>query len=244
MLKKSRLLSRFFPMAGIILWLEVAVGLAAAAPPERPNVLFIVSDDLNNMLGSYGDGLARTPHLDRLAARGVRFDRAYCSFPLCGPSRNSFLTGLYPNATGILQNAQIFRQAIPNQVSLPQAFRQAGYFAARIGKLYHYNVPRSVGTNGHDDPASWELELNPAGVDRLEEEPEIFTLSPGKFGGTLSWYASPKADAFHTDGMMAADAEWVLERCARDRTRPFFLPVGFFFHQSSFFYIYYKYISI
>jgi len=213
---------------GIVLWGGLAGSVVTAAADDRPNVLFIVSDDLNNMLGSYGDQLARTPHLDRLAARGVRFERAYCTFPLCGPSRNSFLTGLYPNSTGILRNAEIFRQAIPDQVSLPQAFRRAGYFAARIGKLYHYNVPRSVGTNGHDDPASWELELNPAGVDRLEEEPEIFSLSPGRFGGTLSWYASPKADAFHTDGMMAADAEWVLERCARDRSRPFFLAVGFF----------------
>jgi arylsulfatase A-like enzyme len=213
---------------GIVLWGGLATSMVTAAADDRPNVLFIVSDDLNNMLGCYGDQLARTPHLDRLAARGVRFERAYCTFPLCGPSRNSFLTGLYPNSTGILRNAEIFRQAISSQVSLPQAFRQAGYFAARIGKLYHYNVPRSVGTNGHDDPASWELELNPAGVDRLEEEPEIFSLRPGQFGGTLSWYASPKADAFHTDGMMAADAEWVLERCARDRSRPFFLAVGFF----------------
>ena len=214
--------------AGIAGLIGVAGGLAAVADDTRPNVLLIVSDDLNNMLGCYGDDLARTPQLDRLAARGVRFDRAYCTFPLCGPSRNSFLTGLYPNTTGILRNAEIFRQTIPEHVSLPQAFRQAGYFAARIGKLYHYNVPRSVGTNGHDDPASWELELNPAGVDRLEEEPDIFTLTPGRFGGTLSWYASPKADGFHTDGMMAADAEWVLERCARDRSRPFFLAVGFF----------------
>jgi iduronate 2-sulfatase len=81
------------------------------------------------------------------------------------------LTGLYPNSSGILANAQIFRQTIPGQVSLPQAFRRQGWFAARIGKLYHYNVPKSVGTDGHDDPASWELELNPAGVDRLKEEP-------------------------------------------------------------------------
>ena len=138
------------------------------------------------------------------------------------------LTGLYPNSTGIIKNAQIFRQTIPTQLSMPQAFRQAGYFAARIGKLYHYNVPKSIGTNGHDDPGSWELELNPAGVDRLVEEPQIFTLTPGNFGGTLSWLASKNDDSKHTDGLMAADAEWVLERCARQRERPFFLAVGFF----------------
>jgi iduronate 2-sulfatase len=111
---------------------------------------------------------------------------------------------------------------------MPQAFRLAGYFAARVGKMYHYNVPMSVGTNGHDDPGSWELEINPAGVDRLEEEPKIFSLEPGKFGGTLSWYASPKGDRAHTDGIMADDAAWVLERCGRDRSRPFFLAVGFY----------------
>ncbi len=195
---------------------------------QRYNVLLIMSDDLNNMLGCYGDSLAKTPNIDRLASRGTRFDRAYCTFPLCGPSRNSMLTGLYPNSTGILANAQIFRQTIPSQVSLPQAFRRQGYFAARIGKLYHYNVPNSIGTDGHDDPASWELEINPAGVDRLEEHPHIFSLIPGSFGGTLSWYASPKSDEFHTDGLIAREAEWVLERCARQRHRPFFLAVGFF----------------
>jgi arylsulfatase A-like enzyme len=220
-------------MRCVVALLWMASVLAAAQPAfaqveTRRNVLFIISDDLNNFLGCYGDPRAQTPHIDRLAARGVTFERAYCQYPLCGPSRNSMLTGLYPNSTGILRNAQIFRQTIPSSVSLPQAFRQQGYFAARIGKLYHYNVPRSVGTNGHDDPASWELELNPAGVDRLEEEPNIFTLTPGQFGGTLSWYASPKEDAHHTDGMHAEDAVWVLERCARRKDRPFFLALGFF----------------
>lgn len=138
------------------------------------------------------------------------------------------LTGLYPNSTGILTNSQIFRQTIPSQHSLSQVFRLSGYFAARIGKLYHYNVPNSIGTNGHDDPGSWELELNPAGVDRLEHHPDIFTLAPGQFGGTLSWFASPKSDQYHTDGLMAEDAQWVLERCAKRKGRPFFLAVGFF----------------
>lgn len=195
---------------------------------SRHNVLFIISDDLNNYLGSYGDPLARTPNLDRLADQGVRFDRAYCNFPICGPSRNSMLTGLYPDSTGIIHNAQIFRQTIPNQVSLPQAFRQAGYLAARLGKMYHYNVPNSVGTDGHDDPASWELQLNPAGVDLLVEPPDIFSLEPGRFGADLSWYASPRGDKEHTDGMLATEAEWVLERAARNRERPFFLALGFF----------------
>ncbi|HEY5316311.1 MAG TPA: sulfatase-like hydrolase/transferase, partial [Pirellulales bacterium] len=199
-----------------------------SAAETRPNVLLLMSDDLNNYLGCYGDPRAKTPNIDRLAARGVRFDRAYCTFPLCGPSRNSMLTGLYPNSTGILANSQIFRQTIPSHFSLPQAFRLQGYFAARIGKMYHYNVPRSIGTNGHDDPGSWELELNPAGVDRLEEEPNIISLVPGQFGGVLSWYASPQSDPHHTDGLNAADAEWVLERCARHKDRPFFLGVGFF----------------
>lgn len=205
-----------------------AINVVEAAEKQRPNVLFLVSDDLNNVLGCYGDPQIKTPHIDRLAARGVRFDRAYCSFPLCGPSRNSMLTGLYPNSTGILANAQIFRQTIPSQPSLPQAFRTSGYFAGRIGKLFHYNVPKSIGTNGHDDPGSWELELNPAGVDRMEEEPNIFSLTPGQFGGTLSWFASPKGDREHTDGRMADDAEWVLERCAKRQDRPFFLALGFF----------------
>jgi len=93
----------------------------AETVPARPNVLFLIADDLNNFLGCYGDPRAKTPNLDRLAARGVLFDRAYCAFPLCGPSRNSMLTGLYPNSSGILANAQIFRQTIPSHTSLPQA---------------------------------------------------------------------------------------------------------------------------
>lgn len=224
-----RLLAASMLSASIVIGWTCPAALADDAAQAKPkNVLFIISDDLNNFVGCYGDPRAKTPNIDRLAARGVTFQRAYCTYPLCGPSRNSMLTGLYPNSNGILQNQQLFRQTIPSHIPLPQAFRRAGYFAARIGKLYHYNVPKSVGTNGHDDPGSWELELNPAGVDRLEEEPDIQTLTPGRFGGTLSWYASPKSDEHHTDGMLAADAEWVLQRCAARRDRPFFLAVGFY----------------
>jgi iduronate 2-sulfatase len=195
---------------------------------QRPNMLFLISDDLNNHLGCYGHPIVKTPNIDRLAARGMRFDRAYCQFPLCGPSRNCMLTGLHPNSTGIQGNAQIFRQTIPEHRSLPQAFRLNGYFAGRIGKLYHYNVPKSIGTDGHDDPASWGLEINPAGVDRLVEEPQIFTLTPRQFGGTLSWLASSADDTKHTDAIAADDAAWVLERRAQKKDEPFFLAVGFY----------------
>ncbi|MGV3753908.1 MAG: sulfatase [Verrucomicrobiota bacterium] len=216
-------LMRFFLVA-----LLGCCAIAQAAESKRTNVLFMISDDLNTYLGCYGDPLAKTPNLDKLAARGVRFEKAYCTFPLCGPSRNSFLTGLYPNSSGIVANSQVFRQTVPKQVSLPQAFRQQGYFAARIGKLYHYNVPNSIGTDGHDDPGSWEMEINPAGVDRLEEMPKIFSLVSNQFGGVLSWYASPKNEEHHTDSKIATEAEWVLERCAKQKDRPFFLAVGFF----------------
>src|SRR6056297_226203 len=208
--------------------LLILQAVSLTAENEKPNVLFIISDDLNTRMGCYGDPQVQTPNIDALAARGVRFDAAYCQYPLCGPSRNSMLTGLYPNQTGIEGNAVVFRQTIPEQISLPQAFRLEGYFAARIGKLYHYHVPRSVGTNGNDDPASWEMEINPAGCDRLIEQPDIFSLREGSFGGTLSWYASPRPDEQHTDGMMADDACWVLERCAKRKDRPFFLAVGMY----------------
>lgn len=201
---------------------------ATTTSADRPNVLFLISDDLNCRIGCYGDPNVQTPNLDRLAARGVRFENAYCQFPLCGPSRNSMLCGLYPDSTGILANSQIFRETIPQHQSLPHAFRLDGYFAARIGKLYHYNVPRSVGTNGHDDPASWEMEINPMGCDRSLEESEIFSLRKGSFGGTLSWYASPRSEEMHTDAMLAEEADWVLERCAKRADRPFFLAVGFY----------------
>ncbi|HAL70722.1 MAG TPA: iduronate-2-sulfatase [Verrucomicrobiales bacterium] len=220
-------------IAALSLRLLLCLGLLVpailpAAEKARPNVLFIIADDLNTSLGSYGHPLAKTPNLDKLAARGVRFEKAACQFPLCGPSRNSMLTGLYPNTNGILTNGQLFRQTIPSHQSLSQAFRLSGYFAARIGKLYHYNVPLSIGTNGHDDPGSWEMEINPTGSDRMEDMDHTFSLIPGSYGGTLSWYASPNPDEKHTDGLMAREAAWVLERCAKDKSRPFFLALGFF----------------
>src|SRR5688500_13416795 len=93
---------RFFLTVPI--FLIAADSLLADAAPKRPNVLLIVSDDLNTNLGCYGHPLVKTPNIDRIAQRGVRFDRAYCQYPVCNPSRTSFLSGRYPITTGILDN--------------------------------------------------------------------------------------------------------------------------------------------
>jgi iduronate 2-sulfatase len=101
--------ARFFSRLVRLVAAALIGGLSAtclAADRPRPNVLFIISDDLNNSLGCYGHPFVESPNIDRLADRGVRFDRAYCQFPLCGPSRNSMLTGLYPNSTGISVNKE------------------------------------------------------------------------------------------------------------------------------------------
>lgn len=208
----------------ILILVGVLVGSVTAH--AKPNVLFLICDDLNCDLECYGHPLVKSPNIDRLAERGVRFEHAYCQYPLCGPSRASFMTGLYPDQTLVRRNAIYIREHLPNVKTMSQMFRDNGYFATRIGKIYHYNVPKHIGTSGHDDPYSWNYTINPRGRD-VDDEPLIFSLRPGSFGGTLSWLAADGTDEEQTDGIAAIDAVRLLKQYAGEE-RQFFMAVGLF----------------
>ena len=204
------------------------MGVAAPAHAQqerRPNVLVIMADDLNDDMGTFGHPIVKTPNIDRLASRGVRFDRAYTQFPLCSPSRVSLLTGLRPDTTKVHDLVTDFRNVLPDVLTLPQMFKRNGYLTARVGKIYHYGNPGQIGTSGLDDPASWDVFVNPRGIDK-DEETQLTNLTPARqLGSALAYYASPAPDEAHTDGKVAAETIALLEK---NKDKPFFIGAGFY----------------
>ena len=210
---------------------QVAPRAATQQAAKRPlNVVFIVADDLRQG-GAFGSTEVRTPNLDRLAARGVSFRQAYNQYPLCGPSRASFLTGLRPNTTRIYDLQTTVRSAVPDVVTMPQYFRQNGYFSARVGKMYHQGVPGGVGkpieTDRHDDPASWDAAFNPKGHDKDVEGPDMLTnLTPKiPMGVAIAYRADDAPDDAQTDGIVATK---VIDLIEANKDRPFFIAAGFY----------------
>lgn len=180
------------------------------------NVLFVVVDDLNTDLGCYGATHVLSPHIDRLAARGVRFDRAYSQYPLCNPSRVSFLSGRRPENTGVYVLTTATRTAMPDVVTLPQLFRQNGYYTAGAGKIFH--------SKGMGDPKAWDLYDDGAGED--PQEKAAINARYGGGDGRPSAHMLDGDGSLTRDGVNAATIKRLLGERAADK-RPFFLALGF-----------------
>ncbi len=226
----------FFCNALLLVGICVSITACSSVNPLRKpvkglNVLFIAVDDLNNDLSVYGHPLVKTPNLERLARRGTTFSRAYCQYPLCNPSRSSLLTGLYPDQLKIYDLTTSIRQTSPGVVTLPQLFKNNGYYTARVGKIFHYGVPKDIGTNGLDDSVSWNHRVNPIGRDKLEESKLTNLLPTRNLGSTLAYLAASGEDSEQTDGKVAAEAIRILEQ---NRNQSLFLAVGFYRPHSPF----------
>lgn len=200
---------------------------------ERPNVLFIISDDLTaTALSCYGNTVCKTPNIDRLASQGTRFTKAYCQGTYCGPSRASFMSGYYPHAIKMLGYGSP-RPAIGERATWAQHFKNNGYHTARVSKIFHMGVPGGIekGTDGADDPASWTERFNSAGPewkapgDGETLENNADGRKPGPVGGnTFVVVEADGNDLVHSDGKTAAKA---VELIKQNRDKPFFLGVGF-----------------
>lgn len=214
------------PIILILLLLITCNSKKAKIENDNLNVLFIITDDLNCDLGSYGHHQVISPNIDKLASDGVLFENAHIQFPLCGPSRVSLMTGMYSDQTMHTMLNVDLRQTIPDVITLGQRYRQRGYTSVRIGKIYHYGNPGTIGSSGQDDISTWDYTINPYGRDK-EEEYKINTLSKRKYGGTLSWLAAEGKDEEQTDGIGATEAIEQLDKFSKSG-KNFFLAVGMY----------------
>ena len=194
--------------------LAAAVNLSGAA--AKPNVLFIAVDDLRTSLGAYGDPLALTPNLDRLARESRRFERAYTMQAVCGPARTAILTGRLPDHNRSWHNRNLFRATNPDTVTLPQLFKKHGYHTQAMGKIFS-------GDERELDPASWSVS------EILKQDGwKNYALPRSEAPGKQAPYeAADVPDDGYSDGKLAQLAVDTLGRL-KQQTQPFFLAVGFF----------------
>ena len=230
--------------AGLLVWaclaLFLSLGCGSDSPArktDRPNVLFIVVDDLNVALGAYGAyPTAVTPNIDRLAATAVQFDRAYAQDPLCNPSRASFLSGRRPMSTDVYGNFVEPRHHMGDVAMLPEHFRSHGYFTARVGKVAHGRYESSISWDVSENAVRREHYL--PGTDHSEVRDNSWIegsedgLSRAKIlkhlgrptGMPLTWRATDETEAETPDGRTTRR---VIELMGADRDRPFFIAAGF-----------------
>ena len=193
---------------------------------EKLNVLFIIADDLNCDIGVYGNQDVYTPNIDKLASEGVLFENAHVQYPLCGPSRISLMTGLYPDQTKSKDLRLFLRQTIPDVITIGQRFIMEKYNSVRVGKIYHYHNPRDIGTSGHDDHFTWDQTVNPYGRDKIEEY-KLNKVKENFDGATLSWLESEGLDSEQTDGIGADETIRFLEKFSNSKEN-FFLAFGLY----------------
>ena len=202
----------------------------------KPNVLFIISDDLTaTALGCYGNKLCKTPNIDRLAAKGTLFSRAYCQATFCGPSRASLMFGYYPYASKATGYTSGRKEVGADKDSWAQHFKKNGYHSARISKVFHMGVPPDIskGSDGADDPESWNETYNSKGPEtKVPGLAEMLSNNPGglkKGTGSSQSFNVVEAegdDLVHSDGKTAQKAVELLHKY-KDMEKPFFLAVGF-----------------
>lgn len=230
---------------GCVIFSVLAIGKAA---PDRPNVLFIVMDDMRPELGSYGEDHVVSPNIDRLAGEGMVYDRAYCQLSLCNPSRASVMTGLRPDSTGVYDLTTHFREKVPDVVTLPQQFKNHGYVTQAFGKIYHPAFPGHAIGSDLGDPASWSVPIWMGGP-RYYYSPlgekltrEVYRKKTGKSGGALEGWkegflrslateAPDVEDNVLYDGELTDRSIAALRRLADGQRgvggAPFFLAVGY-----------------
>jgi arylsulfatase A-like enzyme len=211
----------------------------AQTPQEKPmNVLFLISDDMRTELHAYGSLLAQTPNLDRLCAEGVQFERAYCQYPLSGPSRASLLTGRRPTTSGLYSNREWFGATYPDWVSLPKYFKQNGYASLRTGKVFHGGIDDTEAWTEGGEPRQWSDPVNtsPPGYVTQEEyqnriQRNMPRLEPGadpnRNARSDRWEAvTGPAVATQGDTRVADKAIEYIRRSAQSG-QPFFIACGF-----------------